>query len=78
MTARTNQVRSIAEARPAQISSANLDIGERAILATGKLETFRACFGQREVAADGTVAIDRRAARVLGVSEGGEVWSVAR
>jgi arginine N-succinyltransferase len=78
MTARTNQVRSIAEARPARIGNANLDIGERAILATGKLETFRACFGQREVAADGTVAIDARSARALGVSGGGEVWSVAR
>jgi len=78
MTARTNQVRSIAEARPARIGNANLDIGERAILATGKLETFRACFGQREVAADGTVAIDARSARALGVGEGGEVWSVAR
>src|ERR1044071_8095475 len=35
MTARTNDVHSIAEARPASVAVTDLDIGERAILATG-------------------------------------------
>jgi arginine N-succinyltransferase len=78
MTARTNQVRSIAQARPATVSATDLDIGERAILATGKLGTFRACYGHREFGVDGSVAIDARAAKVLGVTADGEVWSVAR
>jgi len=78
MTARTGQVRSIADAAPARIACTELDIGERAILATGELATFRACYGRREIAEDGTIAIDARAARALGVSVGGEVWSVAR
>jgi arginine N-succinyltransferase len=78
MTARTAQVRSIAEARPATIACTDLDIGERAILATGQLATFRACYGRREFDKDGTIAIDAHAARALGVTEGGEVWSVAR
>ena len=75
MTARTSQVKSIAEAAPARIGSADLDIGERAILATGELATFRACYGRRELAEDGTIAIDARAAQALGVGEGDEVWS---
>jgi arginine N-succinyltransferase len=78
MTARTSQVKSIAQARPARIGNADLDIGERAILATGTLATFRAGYGMREFADDGTLAIDSRAARALGVGVGDEVWSVAR
>ena len=75
MTARTSHVKSIAEAAPAKIGNADLDIGERAILATGELATFRACYGRREIAEDGTIAIDARAARALGVGMGDEVWS---
>jgi arginine N-succinyltransferase len=78
MTARTSQVKSIAQARPARIGNADLDIGERAILATGTLATFRAGYGMREFADDGTLAIDSRSARALGVGVGDEVWSVAR
>ena len=78
MTARTSQVKSIAQARPGRIGDADLDIGERAILATGTLATFRAGYGMREFADDGTLAIDARAAKALGVGVGDEVWSVAR
>jgi arginine N-succinyltransferase len=78
MTARTSEVRSIAEAKPGRIGSADLDIGERAILATGRLETFRACYGMREFGADGKIAIDENAARALDVGVGDEVWSIAR
>jgi arginine N-succinyltransferase len=78
MTARTNKVRSIAEARPGRVAATDLDIGERAILATGHLATFRACYGMREIGRDGTIAIDDNAARALGVEPGDEVWSIAR
>jgi arginine N-succinyltransferase len=78
MTARTSEVRSIAGAKPGRIGSADLDIGERAILATGRLETFRACYGMHEFGADGEIAIDENAARALDVGVGDEVWSIAR
>ena len=78
MTTRTDQVKSVAEAVPATLDYADLDIGERAILATGTLETFRSCYGLREMRGEDGVAIDARAAELLGVSEGDEVWSVAR
>lgn len=78
MTARTSQVRSVRDAHPAKISSTRLDIGEGAILASGTLASFRSCFGRRELATDGTIAIDEHAARALGVGEGDEVWSIGR
>jgi arginine N-succinyltransferase len=52
--------------------------GERAILATGHLGTFRACFGARVLDGEGGIAIDSASADLLDVSEGDEVWSVAR
>lgn len=78
MTARTDQVRSIREARPGKVSDTDLDIGERCLVATGTLGTFRSAYGMREFAEDGSIVIDAKCAEVLGVSEGDEVWSVAR
>ena len=78
MTARTNDVRSVREARPGTVTSVNLDIGDRALLATGTLGTFRAAFGMRDIHPDGSVEIDHRSAALLGVSTGDEVWSVLR
>ncbi|HSQ96636.1 MAG TPA: arginine N-succinyltransferase [Croceibacterium sp.] len=78
MTTRTNRVRSIAEARQGKVTTIDLDIGERAILATGHLATFRACYGMRDLDKDGAIAIDEVSARALGVHEGDEVWSIAR
>ena len=78
MTARTDEVKSVRDARPGRVSNANLDLGERAILATGRLDSFRAAFGMRDTHPDGTVEIDRVSASALDVGEGDEVWSVAR
>ena len=78
MTARTDQVRSIREAVASRVSHAGLDTGERALIATGRLGAFRCAYGMREMAEDGSVAIDGTCAAALGVGEGDEVWSVAR
>ena len=78
MTARTDRVRSVEGATPATIADADLDIGEKALVATGTLASFRCCFGMREFGADGTVSIDRQSAHALGVAAGDTVWSVAR
>ncbi|MFN4112697.1 MAG: arginine N-succinyltransferase [Sphingomonadaceae bacterium] len=78
MLARTDQVKSVAEARRATVASTALERGEKALIATGRLASFRACYGARELADDGTVAVDASTADLLGVSEGDEVWSVLR
>jgi arginine N-succinyltransferase len=77
MTARTDQVRSIAEARCSTLIQVDSVSGERALIATGRLSGFRSCFGLCEAAEDGVV-IDPAAARLLGVVPGDTVWSVPR
>ncbi len=78
MTARTDEVKSVREAQPLTISRIDLAAGERAILTTGKLAGFRACFGARQLGGDGTIAIDAASADLLDVKPGDTVWSVAR
>ena len=55
-------------AQGAKVAVTDLDIGERAILATGHLETFRACYGMRELGGS-SIAIDENAARALEVGQ---------
>ncbi|MCB2089228.1 MAG: arginine N-succinyltransferase [Sphingomonadaceae bacterium] len=78
MTAKTDMVRSVQEACPRDLSGSEVETGEKAILATGRLTDFRACYGARELREDGTIAIDSRAADTLDVKPGDQVWSVAR
>ena len=78
MTARTDTVKSIAEAQNRTVSSIDLADGEKSLMAAGQLADFRSCYGLRRIEDDGSMAIDATAARLLGVEQGGSVWSVAR
>ncbi len=78
MIARTDSVTSVKGAVTSTITGLDVSEGERAILATGQLGTFRACFGARVLDAAGGVAIDSASADLLDVCEGDMVWSVAR
>ena len=78
MVAQTDQVASVQNCDRARVSSLTATEGERAILATGRLGTFRACFGARMLDGEGGIAIDSASADLLDVSKGDEVWSVAR
>lgn len=78
MTARTDRVKSVAAAKPLEIERCDLDYGERAIIATGELEGFRAAYGMREITPEGAVAIDQAVADALKVAPGDVIWSVAR
>ena len=77
MLAQTDRVRAIADAHHGTIVSTTLEKGEKALLATGQMADFRCCYGAREQRGDG-IAIDARAADMLGVGEGDTVWSIAR
>jgi arginine N-succinyltransferase len=77
MTARTDDVNSIREARAATIARTDLEDGERAIIACGHLGDFRACFGTRAGKGD-SFAIDAKSADLLGVAAGDTVWTVTR
>lgn len=78
MIARTDDVTSVKNSSSAKLTGMNVGEGERAILATGKLADFRACYGARVLDGEGGIAIDSQAADILDVSEGDTVWSVAR
>lgn len=78
MIARTDNVTSVRNACEAAVTRLDVAEGERAILATGRLGTFRACFGARVLDGEGGIAIDSASADLLDVCEGDTVWSVAR
>ena len=78
MVARTDDVTSVKNSVECRVVDADLQEGERVILATGKLQDFRACYGARQLDEDGGIAIDSAAADALDVSEGDMVWSVPR
>ncbi|MEL7729520.1 arginine N-succinyltransferase [Citromicrobium bathyomarinum] len=77
MLARTDNVVSVADAKPLTLGNAALGGGERALLATGHLTDFRCCYGARECDGD-TIAIDSAGADTLRVAEGDTVWSVPK
>ncbi|MEL6486581.1 MAG: arginine N-succinyltransferase, partial [Pseudomonadota bacterium] len=78
MVAMTDRVTSVEASKSATLTLVDIDEGERAILATGQLESFRACYGARRLDGDGGIAIDSAAADTLDVRPGDTVWSVAR
>ncbi|MEO5495035.1 MAG: arginine N-succinyltransferase [Sphingomonas sp.] len=77
MTARTDRVRSIAEAKAATVVAVDDDGGERVLAATGHFSNFRCAFAKLREAGGGVV-IDRTAATALGVGEGGEITYIGR
>ncbi len=78
MIARTDNVATVRNACEARVTGLDVSEGERAILATGRLGTFRACFGARVLDGEGGIAIDSASADLLDVCEDDMVWSVAR
>jgi arginine N-succinyltransferase len=78
MVARTDNVTSVKHASECAVTALDASEGERAILATGHLSTFRACFGARVLDGAGGIAIDSASADLLDVCKGDRVWSVAR
>ena len=77
MTARTDRVRTIAQAQNGIVATVEPDGGTEALVATGTLADFRCAFGRvREVSAG--IAIDEACAQALDVAEGDRVTHVAR
>ncbi|MBA17052.1 MAG: arginine N-succinyltransferase [Sphingomonas sp.] len=76
MTARTDQVHAIRDARTETVT-AIADGGEPGLVASGQLAEFRCAMAQVRRSADG-VSIDSDAARALGVGEGDMVMHVGR
>ncbi len=77
MTARTDKVESIANARAASIADTSATLGERVLIAAGELAGFRCAFGLAEHK-DAGVSIDAASAETLGVNTGDKVWTIGR
>ena len=79
VTARTDQIRSVRDARELTVV-ANGTGGERQalLLSSGTLEDFRACFGEVEIVGDHEVALDDRCRRLLEVEPGETILAVGR
>jgi arginine N-succinyltransferase len=76
MTARTDQVHTVRDARTARVSAIEAG-GEAALVATGALKEFRVTQGRVRAEGEGVV-IDPRTAELLGVGIGDEVMHVGR
>jgi arginine N-succinyltransferase len=76
MTARTDHVRTIREAKSAEVI-AIAEGGVSALLATGRLAEFRSAYG-KVAEAEGGVTLDAAGAAALSVAVGDEVLHVAR
>ena len=77
MTALTDQVRSVRDAREHRVVAIDRDGGEEALVAFGSMRDFRCAIGLVREAADGLV-LSWDAARALGVEEDQHVWHVPR
>ncbi|CAN5862449.1 arginine N-succinyltransferase [soil metagenome] len=77
MTAKTDNVRTIREARSATIASIDDDGGEAALIATGRLADFRCAYG-RVRPQEGGFAIDRTCAAALALADQDEISHVGR
>ncbi|RZL52040.1 MAG: arginine N-succinyltransferase, partial [Sphingomonas sp.] len=77
MTARTDRVKTVEQARERRIVSIDGDDGDESLVAVGRLADFRCAFGMvRHI--DGGIALSRDCAEVLGVQAGDEVLQVPR
>jgi len=76
MTARTDQVKTVREARSAKIVAVEAG-GTASLIAAGRMAEFRAALGDISERPDG-VAIDPVCAEVLGVGPGDEVIHAGR
>ncbi|HEY6047895.1 MAG TPA: arginine N-succinyltransferase, partial [Sphingomicrobium sp.] len=78
VTARTDQIRTVREARTAKVSEIADGGSSKMLVATGRLKKFRACCASaKRVAGDG-LSIDREAAELLEVDVGDELLVVTR
>ncbi|MCM8730228.1 arginine N-succinyltransferase [Hephaestia sp. GCM10023244] len=69
MTARTDQVKAVREARTATVLTCDKDGGDQALVATGRLADFRCAYGVVREQEGNRVVIDPGCAQALGVTE---------
>ncbi len=77
MTAVTDRVRSVAEAKASRILTCDHDGGQESLVAKGRLKDFRCAYGLVREVAD-AIVLSRDCAQALGVGEDDQVLRVGR
>ena len=79
MAAMTDQVRTIRDAQDLVVSKVSDELAaEPMMLAAGRLTRFAACYGRLHHEPDGSAAIDRESAALLGVGPGDSLLAMGR
>ncbi|MGH6659213.1 MAG: arginine N-succinyltransferase [Sphingomicrobium sp.] len=78
VTARTDKIRTVRDAREVQVAKDDAAAGPTMLLAAGKLHDFCACYGQVQGAGEEVVAIDAKARSMLGVEAGDTILIAER
>ncbi len=78
MTARTDQVKAVREARTATVLTCDKDGGDQALVATGRLADFRCAYGVVREQERNRVVIDPGCAHALGVTEDDKICYAGR
>ncbi|MEO6433774.1 MAG: arginine N-succinyltransferase [Sphingomicrobium sp.] len=78
VTARTDQIKTVKDAREVRVAAEDAEAGPTMLLAHGFLDDFKCCFGQVQGAGDDTVAIDANSRKVLGVETGDTILMAGR
>jgi arginine N-succinyltransferase len=77
MTARTDQVRTIRDAKAVQVMACDHDGGDVSLVASGRLSDFACAFGKVRFC-EGGVVLDPAAAKAIGAREGDEILYTGR
>ena len=79
VSARTDQIRTIRESRTLVLGAVAEEVsGPAEMIATGRLEDFRACCSTVQTAADGTVSVSAKTAEMLGIAPGDSFLAMSR
>ncbi|MBK5264495.1 MAG: arginine N-succinyltransferase [Alphaproteobacteria bacterium] len=78
MTAPTDSLRTIAQARDVTLAAVNAAKGKKVLIATGKLKDFRCCYGFVMAEEDDTATLDSESAALLDLEVGDRFVMVGR
>lgn len=78
MTAPTDALRTISQARDAELAGVHSEKGDKMLVATGRLKNFRCCYGYTQIRPDGGVLLDTNCANLLKLNIGDPFTMVQR
>ena len=78
MSAETDSIRTIRESREVGVSRVDEHVGNRMMVASGRLRDFSACYARIGSSPDGIVTIDPKAAAMMGIGDGAKILAIGR